>query len=234
MEKAITKKSVIALASVSFFAVYREAFETVLFYQALWFQAENTQSAVLWGFVAGVAVLAVLFFVIFKLALRIPIKYFFTVTSIFLYFLSFILVGKGIRELQEAGIVGITPLEYLPQVEALGIYPTLETALPQGILLLAFVFAFMWISYTTREMEKKEIAMSLSRIADDMQSMYAAFDHIKGHIVDWKRCEGIDIEARDLDSQIQEVITHVDELENKLGDFYDIVSKNKDTPAKLN
>ena len=234
VEKAITKKSVIALASVSFFAVYREAFETVLFYQALWFQAENTQSAVIWGFVAGVAVLAVLFFVIFKLALRIPIKYFFTVTSIFLYFLSFILVGKGIRELQEAGIVGITPLEYLPQVEALGIYPTLETALPQGILLLAFIFAFMWLSYVNREMEKKEIAMSLSRIADDMNSMYSAFDHIKGHIIDWKRCEGIDIEARDLDSQIQEVITHVDELESKLGDFYDIVSKNKDTPSKLN
>ena len=122
----------------------------------------------------------------------------------------------------------------MPQADALGIYPTLETALPQGILLLAFFFAFIWIGYVNRERDKKEIAVSLSRIAEDMKSMHTAFDHIKGHIIEWKRCEGIDIEARDLDYQIQDVISHVDELENKLGDFYDIVSKNKEPSAKLN
>ena len=57
VENAISRNSVIALASVSFFAVYREAFETVLFYQALWYQAENSQSAVIWGIIAGAAVL---------------------------------------------------------------------------------------------------------------------------------------------------------------------------------
>jgi high-affinity iron transporter len=234
VESAVSKKNVLALAGVSFFAVYREAFETVLFYQALWFQSESTQSAVIWGFVAGAAVLVVLFFVIFKLALTIPIKYFFSVTSIFLYFLSFILLGKGIRELQEAGIIGITLLDFLPTIDAVGIYPTAQTALPQGILLLAFIFAFIWIGYISRKKEKKEIAVSLSRIADDMKSMYAAFDHIKGHIIEWKRCEDIDIEARDLDKQIHEVISHVDELEDKLENFYDIVSKNKEPGAKLN
>ena len=43
VEKALSTGSVVALASVSFFAVYREAFETVLFYQALWFQSGDSQ-----------------------------------------------------------------------------------------------------------------------------------------------------------------------------------------------
>ncbi len=233
VESAISRNSIIALASVSFFAVYREAFETVLFYQALWYQAENSQSSVIWGFVVGVAVLVVVFYVIFKLALRIPIKYFFTVTSIFLYFLAFILLGKGIKELQEAGVVNATPIEFIPYLDAIGVYPTLETTVPQAILVIAFVFATFWLGYVKREREKKELAVTVSQIADDMKSMQAAFNHIKGHIVEWRRCEDIDLEAEDLDNQIKDVVSHVDELETKLGDFYSVVSKNSETPKKV-
>ena len=232
VESAVSRNSVIALASVSFFAVYREAFETVLFYQALWYQAENSQSAVIWGLVAGVGVLVVLFYVIFKMALRIPIKYFFTFTSVFLYFLAFILLGKGIKELQEAGVINATPVEFLPYIDAIGFYPTLETAIPQGILVLAFVFAAYWVGYVKREREKKELAVTVSQIAEDMKSMQAAFSHIKGHIVEWRRCEDIDLEAEDLDNQIKDVVSHVDELETKLGDFYSVVSKNTEPPKK--
>jgi high-affinity iron transporter len=226
VEKALSTGSVIALASVSFFAVYREAFETVLFYQALWFQSGNSQPAVLWGLSAGALVLVVLFYVIFKLALRIPLKYFFSVTSVFLYLLSFILLGKGVKELQEAGIVGVTPAGYIPHIDILGLYPTLETSIPQALLLAAFIFALVWLENVKREREKKEIAVSLSRIAEDMKSMHAAFDHIKGHIIEWRKCEDIDIEAEDLDRRIQDVISHVDELESKVGDFYTVVTKN--------
>ena len=233
VENAVSRNSVIALVSVSFFAVYREAFETVLFYQALWFQAENSQSAVIWGIIAGGAVLVVLFFVIFKMALKIPIKYFFTFTRIFLYFLAFILLGKGIQELQEAGVVSATPVDFLPYVDAIGFYPTLETAVPQGLLVLAFAFATFWLGYVKREREKKELVVTVSRISEDMKSMQAAFDHIKGHIIEWRRCEDIDLEAEDLDKQIQDVVSHVDELETKLGDFYEVVSKNAETPTKV-
>lgn len=227
VESAVSRNSVIALASVSFFAVYREAFETVLFYQALWYQAENSQSAVIWGIVAGAAVLVVLFYVIFKMALRIPIKYFFTFTSIFLYFLAFILLGKGIKELQEAGVVSVTPIEYLPYIDVIGFYPTVQTVIPQVLLILAFFFAAFWMGYVKREREKKELAVTVSQISEDVKSMQAAFSHIKGHIIEWKKCDDIDLEAEDLDNQIQDVVSHVDELETKLGIFYDVVSKNK-------
>lgn len=232
VQKAVTKKSLFALASVSFFAVYREAFETVLFYQALWFQAEDSKDAILWGLIVGVLLLIVIVFAIFKLAVRIPLKYFFSVTTLFLYFLCFILLGKGIRAFQEAGTVGIKSINFIPQVDMLGIYPTLETSIPQGILIIAFVVALIWLGYVKREKEKKEIAISVSRISEDMKLMHESFEHIKNHIIEWKRCEDIDIEAEELDNQIQGVINHVDNLEHKLLDFYDVVLRNKETVGK--
>jgi high-affinity iron transporter len=232
VENAVSRNSVIALASVSFFAVYREAFETVLFYQALWYQADSSQSEVLWGIVAGVAVLVVLFYVIFKMALRIPLKYFFTFTSIFMYLLAFILLGKGIKELQEAGVVNVTPVDFLPYIDAIGLYPTLQTSVPQAILLLAFIFAAFWLGYVKREREKKELVVTVSQISEDMKSMQAAFSHIKGHIIEWRRCEDIDLEAEDLDNQIHEVMSQVDNLETKIGDFYNVVSRNTPTLPK--
>ena len=229
VKKALSKKSLFALASVSFFAVYREAFETVLFYQALLLQAGNAKDEVIWGLIVGTVLLLCLVLVVFKLGLRIPLKYFFSITSFLLYFLSFVFAGKGIRELQEAGIIGITPLNLIPQVDILGIYPTLETSIVQGVLLLALILSLFWLGLIKQEKEKKEIVISVSRIADDMKSMHDAFEHIKGHIIEWKKCEDIDLEAEELDRKIQVVISHVDELENKLGDFFDEVSKNRET-----
>ncbi len=229
VKKALSRKSLFALASVSFFAVYREAFETVLFYQALLLQAGNAKDEVIWGLIVGTVLLLCLVLVVFKLGLRIPLKYFFSITSFLLYFLSFVFAGKGIRELQEAGIIGITPLNLIPEVDILGIYPTLETSIVQGVLLLALILSLFWLGLIKQEKEKKEIVISVSRIADDMKSMHEAFEHIKGHIIEWKKCEDIDLEAEELDRKIQDVISHVDELENKLGDFFDEVSKNRET-----
>src|SRR3990170_2272270 len=199
VKKALSKKSLFALASVSFFAVYREAFETVLFYQALLLQAGNAKDEVIWGLIVGTVLLLCLVLVVFKLGLRIPLKYFFSITSFLLYFLSFVFAGKGIRELQEAGIIGITPLNLIPEVDILGIYPTLETSIVQGVLLLALILSLFWLGLIKQEKEKKEIAISVSRIADDMKSMHEAFEHIKGHIIEWKKCEDIDLEAEELD-----------------------------------
>ena len=224
VETALNKKSIIALVSVSFLAVYREAFETVLFYQALTYQAEGNLSPIIWGFLAGLAVTAVLAFLIFKLAIKIPLKYFFSATSLLLYLLCFILVGKGIHELQGAGVIGITFVEYVPRIEILGIYPTLESLIPQAVIVAAFIFASFWIAYVSRQKEREEIAVNISRISDELNTMYDSFDHIKGHILEWRRCEGIDMEAEDLDRQIHDVIDHVNQLQTKLGDFHRNVS----------
>lgn len=140
---ALTRRSGLTLAFVSFLAVYREAFETMLFYQALFYQTGSSTPHVIYGLVAGVAVVFAIAFLMYRFTLRIPLKYFFSFASVFLYLLCFILLGKGILELQESGIISSTPADFIPYIDAFGIYPTYETAIPQGVLLiLAFLLFF--------------------------------------------------------------------------------------------
>ena len=147
---ALTRRSGLTLAFVSFLAVYREAFETTLFYQALFYQTGSSTPHVIYGLVAGVAVVFVIAFLMYRFTLRIPLKYFFSFTSVFLYLLCFILLGKGILELQEAGIIPSTPADFIPYMDTFGIYPTYETAIPQAVLLL-FAFSLFARNYVYRE-----------------------------------------------------------------------------------
>ncbi|HTF91512.1 MAG TPA: FTR1 family protein, partial [Verrucomicrobiae bacterium] len=75
VQNVVDGKKILGLVGISFFAVYREAFEVVLFYQALWLQSANDHHLILWGFIAGLAVLVVLTVGILKLGLKMPLKY---------------------------------------------------------------------------------------------------------------------------------------------------------------
>jgi high-affinity iron transporter len=146
VRNVLSRKSIFGLVGISFFAVYREAFEVVLFYQALWLQNENSHNAILGGFAAGLLALLAVSFAIFKLGLRVPLKHFFGVTGTLLYIMAFIFAGNGINELQAAGWVPSTPVSFPLQVPPLGIYPTLETLTAQGLMLLAFVATSVWMA----------------------------------------------------------------------------------------
>ena len=146
VQDVLSSKRILALVGISFFAVYREAFEVVLFYQALWLQNEQNHAALIWGFAAGLAALVVATFAILKLGLRIPLKYFFGATGTLLYIMAFIFAGNGIKELQAAGWVPSTPVGFPFQVPFLGIYPTVETLAAQGLMLVAFVATSIWMA----------------------------------------------------------------------------------------
>jgi high-affinity iron transporter len=145
VKDVLSSKRILGLMGISFFAVYREAFEVVLFYQALWLQSENSHGAVIWGFATGLAALALTTIAIFKLGLRIPLKYFFGATGTLLYVMAFIFAGNGIKELQAALWMPTTPLRFPSQIPFLGIYPTVETLAAQGAMLLAFVATSFWL-----------------------------------------------------------------------------------------
>lgn len=138
--------SVAALWSAAFLAVYREGAETVLFYQALLAGADaGGRSAVLGGFGVGTAGLVLLFHLLRSGAARIPIRAFFTVTSLLLYYLALAFAGKAIRELQESGLIGITPATWVPTSELLGLYPTWESVGLQLLLVGAAAFALAYL-----------------------------------------------------------------------------------------
>jgi high-affinity iron transporter len=128
-----------ALAVVAFLAVFREGAETALFYQAL-FSEGNVAVPLSLGILVGFAALAVIFTLFYRFGVRIPMRPFFTVTSVLLYYMAFVFVGKGIRELQEGNVVGITVMKGMPSMPSLGIFPSMETLVAQGILLALFVF----------------------------------------------------------------------------------------------
>ncbi len=146
IKEATGAKNKAAIMMVAFFAVYREALETVLFYHALLFQAESSTSLILWGLAVGAAVVSVLAFAIFKFSIRLPVRYVFSVTGFALYAFSFTLAGKGVHELQEAGLVSETVADFVPRLSFLGIYPTYETFLPQIVIAAAIVLAIVKVS----------------------------------------------------------------------------------------
>jgi high-affinity iron transporter len=128
-----------ALALVAFLAVFREGAETALFYQAL-FSEGNVALPLSLGIVAGFIALTIIFTLFYKYGVKIPMRPFFTVTSILLYYMAFVFLGKGIRELQEGNVIPITVMPSLPSMPALGVFPSLQTMIPQAILLVLFLF----------------------------------------------------------------------------------------------
>lgn len=136
--QALAKRTLWAMAAVSFLAVYREMFEIVLFYQALWAQAGSAgRSAVLGGMLAAALGLAVIAFAVLKYSVRLPIARFFAATSALLALLAVVFTGHGIAALQEAGVIGASGLGFDP-VPLLGIYPSGE-AIAAQLLALALV-----------------------------------------------------------------------------------------------
>lgn len=138
-----------ALGFAVFLAVYREGAEVVLFYQALFNNAVGDIDMIWGGFAAACVVLALVFFLMQRGALRIPIGPFFKVTSAFMFILAVTFLGGGLKELQEADVIPTSVIESIPvpSIDLLGLYPTYETVVPQLLLILAAVAA---VSYRKR------------------------------------------------------------------------------------
>ncbi|MGB5456328.1 MAG: cytochrome c/FTR1 family iron permease [Gammaproteobacteria bacterium] len=133
-----------ALAAVAFLAVYREMFETVLFYQAMWVQVDSgSEQSFIFGIIAALALLVVLSLLIYKAGIRLPIKQFFQINAILLFLLAVVFTGQGIAALQEAGIVSTSLLNF-PRIEVLGVYPTAQSL---GLQLLVLILGAGLLMY---------------------------------------------------------------------------------------
>ena len=147
IKRALSSGGRLALAAVAFLAVYREGFETVLFYAALFATGKGPGStaAITIGILLGFGVLCLVYYAIQRWGMRLPLKPFFGVTSALLYLMAFSFSGQGIAELQEAGIVPATHVSWVPSVPALGIFPTTQTLSIQLLLAIAVVGALAWV-----------------------------------------------------------------------------------------
>jgi high-affinity iron transporter len=142
MDHALSKGSGWFLFSLAFIAVYRELFETILFYAAL--SADGNAGAVVAGALAGAAALAIVAFVMLRFSQKLPVGKFFTYSSVLIAILAVVLAGKGVAALQEAGLIGVAPLSGVPRISVLGIFPTGQVIAAQIAILLALIVGFKW------------------------------------------------------------------------------------------
>src|SRR2546428_10300190 len=108
MEDALSAGSGLALGSVAFLAVYREGFETILFYKALLTSAGpgvggaggggGGATAVVGGLLVGAAAPGLGSLGLNRFGLKLPPQAFFAITSAMVYSMSFVFPGKGIAD----------------------------------------------------------------------------------------------------------------------------------------
>ncbi|WP_420477150.1 FTR1 family protein [Noviherbaspirillum sp. ST9] len=148
LSSALGKRSALMLFILAFVTVYREVFETVLFYAALW--SDGAGGHLLAGLGLGIVILAAIAYVMLRTSARLPIGQFFAVSSALVAVLAVVLMGKGVAALQEAGMLDVTPLD-VPSVDLLGIYPSMQTIVAQIVVLLVVAGSMFLNAYGNRK-----------------------------------------------------------------------------------
>ncbi|MEM3159258.1 MAG: FTR1 family protein [Nitrososphaera sp.] len=149
--KATTTGSVMVFVMLSFFTVYREGFETVLFYQAMLSFAKYMEWYVAAGLISGLGVIVGTTFVVRKLGKRLPLRVLFGLTMGIGAYMSIAFMGNAVREFQEIGylptthMIGTIPRLDINLATMTGIHPTLETVVAQVILLAVYLAGSLYV-----------------------------------------------------------------------------------------
>ena len=173
--QATTTGSAMVFVMLSFFTVFREGFETVLFYQAMSGFAKYMEAYVGLGFVVGILSLLLLYVFMKKLGKKLPLRVLFGLTMGVGAYLSIAFLGNAIRELQildilpYTGLIGIIPRLDINLATMTGIYPTLESIIGQLILLGIYLAASSYVLVVRPRKETQLIAMRKSRSVTDAE-----------------------------------------------------------------
>jgi high-affinity iron transporter len=160
---AVAAGGALAFAGLGFTAVYREGFETVLFYQALTLFAQGLILWVVLGAAAAALALAAVGYAIFGLGKKLPLKPMLIAGVSVLLLLSVALVGNAVRSLQEVDVINATPIEggwaRLPVflAELTGIHPTTQGIAAQVALLSVYVLGAIYV-FAWRPLRRRQVA----------------------------------------------------------------------------
>jgi high-affinity iron transporter len=144
-QTALSKGKLVSLGVLAFLAVFREGTETVLFYIGMASQIQL--QSLLIGFLIGAVILGVLAYLMVFVGLKLPLRPFFTVSSIIVFYLCVKFTGMGIHSLQLAGLLQTTNSQSLPSIDFFAIYPSWESTIPQVILVLGAAIILLFKRY---------------------------------------------------------------------------------------
>ena len=180
--KATTTGSIMVFVMLSFFTVYREGFETVLFYQAIISFAKYMEWYVVAGLVAGLVAITGITFVVRKFGKKLPLRVLFGLTMGIGAYMSIAFIGNAVREFQEVGyiqtthLIGTVPRLDINTAAMTGIHPTLETIVAQLVLLCVYLVGSLYVlvvqprrNRTIESARKSRVDLAKKKEAKDVQ-----------------------------------------------------------------
>ncbi len=164
MWDSVTSGKALGMLALSFTLIYREGFELVLFYQVLKRTAVGFDSYILSGLIIGLVVIALVALAIVVAGLKLlPMRAFIGFSVAVTAYISFMLMGNIVEELQELGYVRETPIYWLADKvsptlsDVTGIHPTIETMAAQALVLIAYAAALLYV-FKARKVSISKIA----------------------------------------------------------------------------
>jgi len=144
-EAAIGGRSAVgAIALIAFLSVLREGAETVLFLYALSQKSGGWNLSLIAGLLAAAALLVAIFWAMQVLALKLPLRPLFLITSIFLLVMAIKFVGDGLKEFQEMAWISYSPVDLPGWMEWLELNPSIEALGAQAVIIVAVVATLLW------------------------------------------------------------------------------------------
>lgn len=145
LQQVLTKKSYRSLTFLAFLAVFREGAETILFYTGMLPRTAPSQ------FVLGIGVAVVALFMVAFVLTRAsdkmaPHRLFFYLTWL-IYGLAFKMLGVSISALQLTAVLPRHLVSGVPTIQMIGLYPTIETLVPQ----LIFIGLILFVTFKKRD-----------------------------------------------------------------------------------
>lgn len=208
VQSALSGGRGVALAGAAFLAVYREGFETVLFYQALYASAPAASMTVTAGFIAGSVALLVVYALFRWFEVQIPIRQFFFVTGLLLYVMATIFAGQGVHELQEAGLIAMTPVAWIPAIPLLGIYPSVQSLAVQAVFIGLLLYATV---VTLRRARQATAGEQAAGTVTELRALATAINAVRQEIEGLRRSESVPPLAA-LGDRLEGLLVRVEEL----------------------
>ncbi|AGA80651.1 high-affinity Fe2+/Pb2+ permease [Echinicola vietnamensis DSM 17526] len=149
--KQLKKDKMFGIAFFSFMVVFREAFESILFLQAISLETQPAhQSSIGLGVLAAFVMISLFAVLFVRYSKKIPVRQLFRYSAWAITLLALILIGKGVHSIQEAGWLSVTGFPVSVSVDLLGIYPTIETVAAQVALLVLMLLLYFWSNHKTK------------------------------------------------------------------------------------
>jgi len=167
---AVSLGSAASLVLVGFTAVYREGFETALFYQALWSFGSGLGGWVVAGLLAGLAALAVVAVLMFRLGRRVPVRRFMSIAVACVMITSIAFLGNAVQALQAGDLIAYHRLDNWPHPpifisQVTGYWPTLQSVVAQMVLALVYIVGGVYAFVVKPRRQRRALATPHSSLA---------------------------------------------------------------------